>query len=50
MYHLEANDKVYIIDEKSNIDGEYLITKFNIPLNYKKMMSITAIKSIDAIT
>ena len=29
---------VYIMDEKSNIDGEYLITKFNIPVEIRVLI------------
>ena len=49
VYILEPNNKIYIYDEKSKINGEYLIDKITIPLNFKKMMSITASKSISNI-
>ena len=49
VYHLEPNNKIYIRDDKCNINGKYLINKITIPLNYKKLMTITALKDIDDI-
>ena len=46
VYHLEPNYHILIRDDKSNIDGEYIITKMTIPLNYKKTMNITASKAV----
>ena len=46
IYNLEPNKRIYIRDEKCHIDGEYLINKITIPLNYNKLMSITATKSV----
>ena len=46
IYGLEPNNKLYIKDDKTNINGEYLINKITIPLNFKKMMTITATKSV----
>ena len=45
VYHLEPNHHIYIRDDKSNIDGEYIINKLTIPLNFKKTMNITATKA-----
>ena len=41
-YYLEPNNIIYIKDEKRNIDGNYLITQFSLPLAYNGTMSITA--------
>lgn len=49
VYTLEPNNKIYIRDDKSNIDGQYLINKITIPLNHKKTMTISALKDIDNI-
>ena len=46
IYGLEPNNKLYIKDDKTKINGEYLINKITIPLSFKKMMSITATKSV----
>lgn len=49
IYTLEPNHKIYIKDEKSHVDGEYLVNKITLPLGYKKMMQITGIKSVTSI-
>ncbi len=49
IYHLQPNTRIYIKNEDTNIDGEYLISKLTIPLDQKKMMSITATKVIPSI-
>lgn len=45
IYYLEPNHHIYIKDNESHIDGEYVVDKITIPLNYKKTMSITATKA-----
>ena len=45
LYHLEPNTRIYVKDEKSNVDGEYIMTKLTIPLTYNGTMSITATKA-----
>ena len=49
IYNLDPNTRVHVKDPISNINGEYIISKISIPLNYKKMMSITATKAISDI-
>lgn len=49
IYYLEPNTRIYIRDEKSNIDGEYIVSKFTIPLTYNGTMSITASKAVESI-
>jgi hypothetical protein len=49
IYTLEPNFKIYIRDDKCNINGEYIINKITIPLNYNKMMNITATKAVTEI-
>lgn len=44
IYYLEPNVKVRIIDEETNLDGYYKISKLSIPLSYNGTMSITATK------
>ena len=44
IYYLEPNTRILIRDEKSNIDGEYLVSKITIPLAYNGTMSLTATK------
>lgn len=45
IYHLEPNHHIYVRDDKSNIDGEYIVNKITIPLSFKKTMNITATKA-----
>jgi hypothetical protein len=49
IYNLEPNTKISIIDEKSNINGEYLVSKITIPLTYNGTMNITATKVVSNI-
>lgn len=41
-YYIEPNNIIHITDEKSKIDGNFLITQFSLPLAYNGTMSITA--------
>lgn len=45
LYHLQPNNRIYIKDEKTNINGEYLINKISFSLAYDGTMSITATKA-----
>lgn len=45
IYHLEPNIKVYIQDDKSGIQGDYIIEKIQIPLDYSGKMSIEATRA-----
>ena len=49
IYDLEPNKRIYIYDEASGIDGEYIPTKITIPLAYNGTMNITATRVIDRI-
>lgn len=49
MYNFQPSDRIYIKDYESDINGEYVINKITIPLNYKKLMSVTANKIISDI-
>ena len=44
IYHLQPNNRIYIRDDRSGINGEYIINKLSIPLNFKKLMTINATK------
>lgn len=46
VYHLEPNTRVYVRDDASKIDGEYIVTKFAIPLTYNGTMSLTTNKVV----
>ena len=49
IYYLQPNTRIFITDENSGINGEYLITRINYQLSYNGMMSISATKAIDRI-
>jgi hypothetical protein len=49
IYYLQPNTKIYIRDENSKIDGEYIVSRFTIPLSYNGTMSISATKIADRI-
>lgn len=49
IYYLEPNTRIYIRDDNSKIDGEYIVSRFTIPLTYNGMMSISATKIVDGI-
>lgn len=41
-YYLDVNEIIHVSDRESNIDGDFLITQFTLPLAYNGTMSITA--------
>ena len=45
IYNLEPNTRIYVYDKNTNIDGEYIVNRITIPLNYNGTMSITANKA-----
>ena len=45
IYHLEPNTKIQVFDEKTKINGEYVINKINVPLNYNGTMSVSATRA-----
>jgi hypothetical protein len=49
VYYLQPNTRIFIRDDNSGINGEYIITRISLPLNYNGTMSITATKAVDRI-
>ena len=45
IYYLQPNTRIFIKDDYSKINGEYIINKITIPLNYNGTMSINATKA-----
>lgn len=45
VYYLEPNTRVSIRDDKSKINGEYIISRISLPLTHSGMMSISATKA-----
>lgn len=41
-YYIDVNNIIYIFDRESNIDGNFQITQYTLPLTYNGTMSITA--------
>lgn len=49
IYYLDSNIRISVYDEKSGINGEYIIKSFSLQLSYDGLMSITATKAEDLI-
>ena len=49
VYYLEPNTRIFIYDENSGINGEYIINKISYQLTYNSTMNIQATKAIDRI-
>ena len=49
VYCLQPNNRIYIYDKDTGIEGEYIATQMTIPLAYNGTMSITASKAVDRI-
>lgn len=47
IYHLEPNTRVFVHNEESGIEGEYILTRYSINLAGSGNMSITASKAVD---
>lgn len=49
IYYLEPNTRIRVFDENTNINGEYIIKSFSIPLNYDGLMNISATRAVERI-
>ena len=49
VYYLEPNTRIFIHDNNSGINGEYIVDKISYQLTYNSTMSIQATKAIDRI-
>ena len=49
IYHLQPNTRIFVSDKKTGINGEYIVSKISLPLNYNGTMSITATKAPERI-
>ena len=45
VYYLEPNTRIFVRDDNSKINGEYIISSINLPLAYNGTMSISATKA-----
>lgn len=48
-YSLQPNTRISVVDNSTHIDGEYIITRITLPLDYKGLMSITGTKATQEI-
>ena len=48
-YYLEPNNLIYIANTKNGVYGSYVITSFNLPLNYDGTMTIQASQALERI-
>ena len=49
IYYLQPNTRVYLYDEASKLNGDYIISKITIPLAYNGTMQLTATKAAENI-
>ena len=49
IYYLQPNTRIHLFDEKTGLNGDYIISKMTIPLTYNGTMSITASKAAENI-
>ena len=49
IYRLDPNTRIYVRDDNSGINGQYIISKITIPLAYNGTMNITATKAVESI-
>ena len=45
IYHLQPNTRIFVKDDETGINGEYIVHKLTIPLTYNGTMSISASKA-----
>ena len=46
IYYLEPNTRIFVKDNKSKINGEYIVSKISLPLTFNGTMQITATKAV----
>ena len=49
VYYLEPNTRIYIYDEDTGLDGDYIVSKITLPLTYNGTMSITSTKAAQSL-
>lgn len=49
IYYLEPNTRICVYDSKTDLNGDYIISKMTIPLTYNGMMSITATRAAETL-
>ena len=49
VYYLEPNTRICVYDNKTNLNGDYIISKITLPLTYNGLMTITATKAAESL-
>ena len=49
IYYLEPNTRIFVRDDKSKINGEYIITNISLPLTFDGLMTASATKATENI-
>ena len=49
IYYLQPNTRIKVFDEKSGLNGDYVIDKLTIPLAYNGTMQLQVTKAVDSI-
>ena len=47
IYYLQPNTRIFVRDDKSGINGEYIMESFSLPLGHGGTMSISAVKAVE---
>lgn len=47
IYFLEPNTRIYIHDDKTKLNGDYIVSRVSLPLTYNGTMTITATKAAE---
>ena len=47
VYHLQPNTRILVRNDETKINGEYIINRMTLPLNYNGTSSITAVKAVE---
>ena len=47
VYYLEPNTRIFVRDDNSGINGEYIIESISLPLDHSGNMSISAVKAVE---
>lgn len=47
IFYLQPNTRIYIYDEKTGLNGDYIVSKISLPLSYNGTMSLTTTKAAE---
>lgn len=50
VYYLEPNTRIHVHDERSKINGDYMVTRITLPLAYNGTMQMQATKAVQRFT